>query len=144
MLGALKNAFSNIPMLVLSATITPTVLEYIRSLLKFSSQTRIYWQSLDWPNLTYVVAEIKKLKYEKLDFLVPDTKTLDLIPKTMVFVDQIDQAIKITAYLRSRLPECIRNDSVRAKKAVRLMSSNLELSTRSLSLEDFCKDKTRI
>ena len=37
MLGALKDAFSNIPMLVFSATITPTVLEYIHSSLKFAS-----------------------------------------------------------------------------------------------------------
>ncbi len=48
-----------------------------------------------------MVAPITKPRYCELDFLVPKT---GLILKTMVFVNKIDDVVKIAAYLYLLLP----------------------------------------
>lgn len=92
MIGHLKDVFPEVPTLVLSATITPTVLEYIRESLKLRPAIRLYQESLDRPNITYLVGEIVMPKYEDLAFLVPNGSGAGAIPKTMIFVDNIDEA----------------------------------------------------
>lgn len=142
LIGHLKDSFPHVPAMVLSAVVTPTVLEYICTSLKLTSPTRIYTEFLDHPNLTYVVAEVTKRKYEELSFLVPSSGGVESIPKTMIFIDNVDEAIEVAMYLRTKLPGGPHVD--KAKLVIRSTSSYLEPSTRSKFLEDFRKGNTRI
>ena len=53
--------------------------------------------------MTYMVTEIKKPRFEELDFLVSLITGALVIPKTMIFVDNINTAGEITIYLQSRI-----------------------------------------
>ena len=105
MLGHLKDVFPSILTLLLSAMVTPNILEYIRVSLKLSPPSRIYRQPLDRSNLTYIVSPIRKSEFKDLDFLVPSGGAIGNISKTMIFVDSIDEAEKMAKHLQSRLPE---------------------------------------
>ncbi len=109
MLGHLKDVFSTIPIVLLSTMVTPNILEYIRVLLKLFPPLRIYKQSLDWPNLTYIVSPIRKVGFKDLDLLIPSRGAVGKILKTMIFVDKIDNTIEMAKHLQSRLPEQIQN-----------------------------------
>lgn len=135
MIGHLKDVFPNIPTLILSATITPNVLEYIRVSLKLSPPSRIYRQPLDRPNLTYMVAPIRKPGFEDLAFTIPSGGAVGDIPKIMIFVDSIDEAVAMTKFLRSRLPERIKNAG-RADQIIRTFSANLTAYTRTKFMKD--------
>lgn len=63
------------------------------------------------------------------------------IPKTMIFVDKIDEAINIAAYLRTLLDESARS---RESKLIRSFSSNNEASPRGEILDDFANGDTRV
>lgn len=103
MIGHLKNLFSKVPTLALSATVTSNVLEYISKLLKLCSPVRLYKELLDRSNLMYMVAEIRKRKFEKLAFILSLTAAASCIPKTMIFVDNINTAGEIADYFQTRL-----------------------------------------
>ena len=94
--------------MTLSATITPNVLEYIRKSLHLQSPVQLYKRTLDRPNITFMIKEIKQRGFKKLEVLVPQVEGISDIPKTMIFVDKIEDGLKIVEYLRSLLPESIR------------------------------------
>lgn len=104
MIGYLKDIFPNIPTLILSATITPNVFEYIRISLKLPPPLCIYRQSLDRPNLTYMVSSIKKPGFGDLAFAILNGGAICNILKIIIFVDSIDDAVAMTKYLRLKLP----------------------------------------
>lgn len=91
MISYLKDVFSNVPTLALSAIIIPIVLEYICKSLKFCSATKLDWESLERANITYIVLKIVKPNFENLGFLIHDSRRVGLISKTMIFVDSIDE-----------------------------------------------------
>lgn len=99
MIGYLKDTFLKVPTLALLVTITPNVLKYVCKSLQFRVSTQLYKESLDWPNITYFVAQIMKLGFEELDHLVTSTTLAAVIPKIMIFIDNIDMARKITIHL---------------------------------------------
>lgn len=107
MLGHLKDVFSTILMVLLSATVTSNILEYIQISLKLYPPLQIYRQPLNWPNLTYIVSPIRKAGFKDLDFLIQSGGAVGKIPKKMIFVDKIDDVIEMAKHLRSRLPERI-------------------------------------
>ena len=78
---------------------TNNVLDYICAFLNLHSPVRLYKRSLDRPNITYGVAEIKKPGYEELDVFVPSIGGLSAIP----FVDSINERMALTEYLRTKL-----------------------------------------
>ncbi|WP_375449374.1 hypothetical protein, partial [uncultured Nostoc sp.] len=82
-----------VPTLILSATITPNILDYIRVSLKLPAPLRIYRQPLDRPNLSYIVSPIRKSGFQDLAFLIPTLGSIADIPKTMIFVHKIDDAM---------------------------------------------------
>lgn len=143
MLGHLKDVFPTIPMVLLSATITPNILEYIRVSLKLSPPSRIYRQPLDRPNLTYIVSPIRQAGFKDLDFLIPSGGAVGEIPKTMIFVDKIDDAVEMAKYLRSRLPKRIRNEGD-LEDIIRTFSANLTTTSRSRFLANLQSGDTRI
>ncbi|MCJ1262449.1 hypothetical protein MMC22_002319 [Lobaria immixta] len=62
-IGLLTSFFAKIPFLILSATMTNNVLGYIRKSLHLRAPIPLYERTLDRPNITYFVAEIRKLGY---------------------------------------------------------------------------------
>lgn len=81
--------------MALSITLAPNVLGYIREFLYLYTLTCLYKQSLDYPNIGQIVNTITKLGFEDLGFLILKA---GLIPKIMVFVDKIDDAIALAAH----------------------------------------------
>ncbi len=84
-------------MMALSVTIMPNVLGYIGESFPFWAPTRLYKQPLNRPNIVQIVAPITQSSYRELDFLV---SKIGLIPKIIVFVNKIDDAVKIAVYHR--------------------------------------------
>lgn len=82
--------------MVLLTIIKPNILGYIRELLYFWAPTHFYKQPLNCPNTIQIVAPIIKLRFSELDFLISKT---GLILKIMVFINKINNAMKITTYL---------------------------------------------
>lgn len=99
----MKDVFLSIPTLLMSATVILKILEYIRVLLKLFLPLQIYKQLFDKLNLTDVMSLIRKPGYEYHAFLVPGGRTISKISKTIIFIDFIDNVIKKTKYLQSRL-----------------------------------------
>lgn len=143
MIGHLKDVFSAIPTLMLSATVTPNVFEYMRVSLKLPAPSRIYRQPLDRPNLTYTVAPIRKAGFEDLAFIIPSAGTVSDIPKTMIFVDSIDEATEMVKYLRSKLFKRIKTLR-RPLEIIRTFSANLTAESRARFLQDLCSGETRV
>lgn len=105
MLGHLKDIFPTIPILILSATITPNILDYIRIFLQLPGFLQIYRQPFDRLNIRYIISPVQKKGFEDLVFLIPDDGPVAEIPKTMVFVNKIDDIVELENYLRSKLPK---------------------------------------
>lgn len=84
--------------LALLAMITSILLEYINKSLKFRTVIRLYQELLDRPRITYTVGEITKPKHKNLAFLVPDNRRAGVIPKTMIFVNNIEDVQRIAAH----------------------------------------------
>lgn len=118
-------------MMMLSVTITPNVLGYIRQLLHFCSPTCLYKQSLDWLNITQMVTNITNLGFHDLRFLVPEA---GLIPKTMLFVNKMDNAMAIAAYFYNLL---LSENRDQENILIRTYYSNLETKTRTDFIKDF-------
>ena len=98
--------FLRIPIMAVLATLTQNVLEYIHVALHLHTPVYLYKRTLDRPSITYMIQEIKKKGFQELDILLPDCEAVAMhdIPKTMIFVDKIDNSILITEYLQSLLP----------------------------------------
>lgn len=143
MLGHLKDVYPTVPTLILSATVTPNIPDYIRVSLKLSPPSRIYRQPLDWPNLKYIVSPIRNPGFQDLAFLVPRIGLIANIPKTMVFVDKIDDAMKLEKFLRSKLPDRVQNGS-KVFEVIRTFSSNLSASSRTKIMQDLRSGNTQI
>lgn len=140
-IGRLRMLFAHVPIIALSATITRNVLEYIRESLHLRAPVHLYKRTLDRPNIAYLVQEIKKPGYSELDILIPPHISALSIPKTMIFVDKIDEGINMAAYLRSLLDEPTQS---RQSKLIQSFSSNNEASTRGRIMDDFANGDTRV
>ncbi len=143
MLGHLKDVFSTVSTLILSATITPNILDYIRVSLKLSSPSRIYRLPLDRPNLRYMVCPIRKSGFRDLAFLVPKYGPISEIPKMMIFVDKIEDVIEMERYLRSRLLDRVCNGN-QASIVIQSITSYLDANTRTRVMEDLRYSNVRI
>lgn len=64
------------------------VLGYIRKSLSLCAPIRLYERTLDRPNITYVVAELRKPDFQEFADLIPLEPNCAAIPKTMIFVDK--------------------------------------------------------
>ena len=132
--------------MAVSATITRNVLEYIRATLHLHTPVHLYKRILDRPNITYMVQEIKKKRFQELDILLPSGEVVAVasvqdIPKTMIFVDKIDEGILIAEYLQLLLPQHM---SHQENEIIRPFSSNLQASTREYFMDEFRNGNTRM
>ena len=117
------------------------VLDYIRAFLNLRLPVRLYKQSLDRPNITYVVAKMKKPGYKELDVFVPSIGGLSAISKTMIFVDSINEGIALTKYLRTKLSDNLKDN---AEEVIRCFHSNLSDTSKKLFTKDFLWRNIRI
>jgi hypothetical protein len=151
-IGALRAHFPTIPIIALSATLMPNVLAFVcQSLQLRQGRTRLYRLSVDRPNITHMVSRLPTTKsiretgeteFSRLSFLIPaGTTALWRIPKSMVFVDNIDEAHKICLWLNARARPS--SDGFMPTIA-RPFSSNLETSTRDRFMDQFRNGETRI
>ena len=85
--------------MALSAIIMHNVLEYVCKSLYLRMPIHLYKQTLDRPNITYMVKKIKQKGFKELDILVTQIKDILDIPKTMIFVDKIEDGLKMVQYL---------------------------------------------
>ncbi len=143
MLGHLKDVFPTIPICLFSVTVTPNILEYIRVSLKLFPPSQIYRQLLDCLNLTYIVSPIRKTGFKDLNFLIPSGGAVGEIPKIMIFVDKIDDAIQMAKHLQSRLSKHIRREE-RPNHIIRTFATNLTIISRTKFLVDLHSGETRI
>lgn len=140
-IGHLRSYFPSVPILTLSETITKKDLDFVRRSLNLKAPVRLYKGSLDRPNITYSVAEIRKPGYQELDVFLPSVGGSSDIPKTMIFVDNIDEGVTITNYLRSKLSKLLNKD---AREMIRCPHSQLTTGTRIKFISDFIQGSTRI
>ncbi len=143
MLEHLKDIFPIILMCLLSATVTSNILEYIRVSLKLSPLLQIYRQLLDRPYLTYIVSPIHRNGFKDLDFLIPSRGAVGKIPKTIIFMNKIDDAIQMIKHLWSRLPEHIRREG-RSNHIIRTFTANLTITSKTKFIADLHLGETRI
>lgn len=136
MLGYLKDIFSSILILLLSAIVIPNIFKYIQVLLKLSLPLQIYRQSLDWPNLIYIVSLVCKSRFKYLDFFVSNRGAIGNIPKTIIFVDLINKATKITKELQLRLFEWIQNNKKQTEIIIHIFLSNFSSKIKTRFLVD--------
>ena len=120
---------------------TNNVLDYVCASLNLRSPVKLYKRSLDCLNITYGVAEIKKPGYKELELFIPSIRGLSAIPKTMIFVDNINEGMALIKYLRTKLPKNLKD---KADQVIRCFHSNLSNKSRKLFAKDFLWGNTRI
>lgn len=86
--------------MALLVTITCNILKYIDESLYWQMPVHLYKRTLGQLNIIYIVKDITKQKgLKKLDVLVLQIREILNILKTMIFVDNIDDGLKIVQYL---------------------------------------------
>ncbi len=140
--GILRLVFPKVPIMAVSATMTPNTLEYVRKTLNLKTPVRLYRRPLDRPNITYTVAPITNSGFEDLNFLIPSKiSSIGNIEKTMIFVDSVEKGIALGIHLRALLPDNLKD---RGHDIIRSFSSVLEAKTKTDWLKAFLNGDTRI
>lgn len=73
------------------------------------SLVKLYKKFLDCLNIIYSVAEIKKIRYKKLNIFVLSIKSLSAIPKTIIFVNSINKEMALTKYLHTKFSDNLKD-----------------------------------
>lgn len=55
----------------------------------------LYKQTLNQSNITYIIKKIKQKHFKELNVLVPQAQDISNIPKTIIFIDKIENKLKI-------------------------------------------------
>ncbi len=76
-----------------------------------------------------------------MDFVISPRMAAFTIPKTMIFVDNINTTGQLELYLQSRLSPRLQ---IKSSLLIQTFSANLTVDTRSIFLEDFRNGNTRI
>ena len=72
---------------------------------------------------------ICKFGFKDLNFFIPNRGTVCKVPKIMIFMDKIDNAILMAKYLHSRLFERIQKEK-RLNHIIRIFKANLTTTSR--------------
>lgn len=72
---------------------------------------KLYKQFLDYSNIIYSIAKIKKLGYIELDIFILSIKNLNIILKTMIFVNNINEKMVLIKYLYIKLLKNLKNQA---------------------------------
>ena len=103
--GNLRHIFWNVPFICLSATLTPNIAAYVHEVCNLKRPTVLFSLSTRRDNINITVVPINNCNdIQPLCDLIPDScRDILAIPKTLIFVDNIDLAKDIAVALRSRL-----------------------------------------
>ena len=110
-IGDLKNNLYHIPFVCLSATLTPNVQAYVHKVCKLKDKTIFFNLSTRRDNINIaVIPTINDTTYQPLIDLIPENiRDPHEIPKTLIFVDDINMAKSIADTLRAKLPSLLQN-----------------------------------
>ncbi|KAF9537693.1 P-loop containing nucleoside triphosphate hydrolase protein, partial [Agrocybe pediades] len=133
---------SDVPFLVTSATLPPSVLSDVHRTMHMTLKTTYHVnRGTDRPNITWLAQEMKagKSDLEALSFLVPDSSNGDLpeLTKTMVFFDDINLALQALKWLRKQLPPHL-------QQQVAVFNSRRSPRSKKLILEAFRNGEIKI
>jgi superfamily II DNA helicase RecQ len=110
-LGVLREAFSHIPFLGLTATMTPTAISYFFKSVRFKRPT-IIKQTVRRTNVDIWVASIVGKEYEDLRVLFSHgISSAEDIPQTIIFYSGRVGCGRMAKWLRSQLPAALRSES---------------------------------
>ncbi|KAI0091120.1 P-loop containing nucleoside triphosphate hydrolase protein [Irpex rosettiformis] len=136
---------ANTPVVAVSATLTARVRRDIQSKLHFSKASSVFIDvGNNRPNISIVVCACQNPMntYSDLDFVIPDTiSTAEDIPKTWVYVDDIDSGAEIIRHLRHVLLE--RNPKL-DESFIRPYNARLSLPYRQKAMSEFRNGNIRI
>lgn len=133
------------PVVAVSATLTARVRRDIQAKLHFSrGNSKSIDIGNDRPNISLVVRACQNPMntYSDLDFTIPDSvATTEDIPKTWIYVDNIDDGAEIIRHLRHVLRE--RNPEL-AGNVIRPYNARLSLPYREKAMQKFREGGIRI
>ncbi|KAI0038310.1 P-loop containing nucleoside triphosphate hydrolase protein, partial [Auriscalpium vulgare] len=138
-LGKLRAfAPTHVPILAVSATMTPLVLEEVRLKLGIDASSSFHVNlGNDRPNITQEVRKMKSATdYAALDFLVEGARRAEDLPRAIVFVDKISQAHAILNRLRKLVPGL--------EESIDLLHARRADLSKEISVHDFKNTRTRI
>lgn len=131
--------------IAVSATLTARVRRDIQSKLHFSKTTSSFVDiGNNRPNISVVVRACQNPMntYTDLDFVIPDTiSSIEDIPKTWIYVDDIDTGAEIIQHLRDVLRE--RNPKL-DDTTIRPYNAQLSLPYRQKAMSEFREGNVRI
>lgn len=129
-IGDLRAHIRTVPVVGLSATLTPIVLLYLHKALLLASPTILYRLPVGRSNVALVVASMATSGHALggISFIIdPSKRVAFLIPKTFIFVDEVDLAVDIARYLHTLLHKDLQES---AREVVKVMTASLDPSTR--------------
>ena len=102
----LRHIFWNVFFICLSITLIFNIVAYIHEVCNFKRSTVLFSLSTHRDNINIIVVSINNCNdIQPLCDLIPDScRDILAIPKTLIFVDNIDLAKDIAVALRARLP----------------------------------------
>jgi hypothetical protein len=139
-IGNLRTYLHNVPFLLLSATITGNVRQYLRTVLHLAQPSYILQRSIARRNIQLIVARAQQHGYSDLNFLINSYSSASMIPKTMVFVDSRNEAHNVARYLRKNLP----HGDTDTTMTVSVYTAGDSPNTRREHMEWFLKGDCRI
>jgi superfamily II DNA helicase RecQ len=151
-LGRLRKCCKGVPWLCLSATLTAGAESYVHEVCGFQEQTLRFSISIRRDNVNLIVSTITRPEFEHLHDLIPTRLARSFaIPKTLVFVDSVDNAILIARDLRDRLQaiidrnrDLIGNRRINPDTVVQTYFSPNDDSAKSATLRTIRDGATRI
>jgi superfamily II DNA helicase RecQ len=122
----------------LSATLPPHILTAVKCELLIRSNHLSLTLSTNRPNITYAVTPLigGLRNFRNFDCLIPSNyMTPMIIPKTLIFHDNKQEAVDAAAYNDSRLPKALQNRGV-----VKYYHSDMSAEYLQQTYEDFASD----
>jgi superfamily II DNA/RNA helicase len=104
LIGNLRRILSPVPWVCLSATLTRAGSAYIHRACKLLNGTILFKRTVRRRNINIQISAISSSDYEQLASLInAETKRVEDIPKTLIYVDNSYDALDIARVLRRRL-----------------------------------------
>lgn len=98
--------------MAVSATMTLNIIEYVKKSSNVKILVGLYQKSLDSPNIIYIITLIINFGFEYLKFVILlKISSIGNIEKTMIFVDSVEKSIVLEIYLKTFLPNNLKNRS---------------------------------
>jgi hypothetical protein len=143
LIGSLRLCLRGVPVIAMSATVTPNVSAYVHQAARMQYPTTRYNLSSYRDNINIITAPLDGDGVEPLRKLIPTSVTqLEDIPKTIIFHDRVDPAIAIADRLAADLPRTV--GGISRDRLVTCYYGSLDKKIKSKLLREFRRGCTRI